>query len=70
MASGAVTPPLVLGEARAVRLVVDVLGREIAVLADGERPAGAHTVRLIPGAYVVRAELSGQAAARTLLVTR
>ena len=43
-----------------VRVVVyDVLGRQVAVLADGERAAGTHDValgaeRLTPGVYVVR----------------
>ncbi|HEX8385185.1 MAG TPA: T9SS type A sorting domain-containing protein, partial [Rubricoccaceae bacterium] len=45
--------------AGSVRLVVvDVLGREVAVLAEGERAAGPHTAALpgalAPGAYVVR----------------
>ncbi|HEX8385597.1 MAG TPA: DUF4397 domain-containing protein, partial [Rubricoccaceae bacterium] len=52
-----------------VRLVVvDVLGREVAVLADGERAAGAHTARLngahAPGADVVRLTTPGGASSR------
>ena len=54
--------------------VVDVLGREVAVLADGERAAGRHTValprRLASGVYVVTVEASGERAARTLTVVR
>lgn len=51
----------------AVRVsVVDVLGREVAVLASGELAAGAHAVRvpsLASGTYVVR--LAGEDAVRT-----
>ncbi len=49
-----------LPEAAKVRLVVyDMLGREVAVLADGERPAGQHSVRfdaakLTSGMYIYR----------------
>ena len=43
--AGATTLAFTLAEAGAVRLVVrDVLGREVAVLVDEERPAGAHEV--------------------------
>ncbi|WP_420454016.1 T9SS type A sorting domain-containing protein [Rubrivirga sp.] len=51
--------PYELPQAARVRLsVVDVLGREIAVLADGDRPAGWHEAsldarRLAPGLYHV-----------------
>ena len=43
------------------RVVADVLGRIVAVLVDGERPAGPHEARfetggLAPGVYVVRLE--------------
>jgi hypothetical protein len=54
------TVRVTLPEAGAVRVVVyDVLGRQVAVLADGERAAGTHDValdagRLAPGVYVVR----------------
>ena len=54
--------------------VVDVLGREVAVLADGERAAGAHAValprRLASGVYVVTVEAGGVRASRTLTVVR
>ena len=54
--------------------VVDVLGREVAVLADGERAAGRHTValpaRLAAGVYVVTVEAGDARASRTLTVVR
>ena len=54
--------------------VVDVLGREVAVLADGERAAGAHTValprRLASGVYVVTVEAGDARASRTVTVVR
>ena len=58
-----------------VRLVVvDVLGREVAVLADGERAAGAHTARLngahAPGADVVRLTTPGGASSRRVTDVR
>ena len=56
-----------LPEAGAVRLsVVDVLGREVAVLADGVLPAGAHrrTWDGAAGTYVVRLETEGAVATR------
>ncbi len=63
-----------LAEAGAVRLsVFDALGREVAVLAAGERAAGAHearldAARLAPGVYVVRLEAAGRAVTRRLAV--
>ncbi len=65
-----------LAEAARVRLVVyDLLGREVAVLVDGSRPAGAHEVgfdasRLAPGLYVARLTAGTYATARRLTVTR
>ncbi len=59
--SGVVTVPIVLGEATDLRVVVfDVLGREVAHLAEGRFEAGVHHIRfdgtrLPAGAYVVRA---------------
>ena len=54
--------------------VVDVLGRQVAVLADGERAAGPHVLalpqRLAAGVYVVTVEAAGERAARTLTVVR
>ena len=54
--------------------LVDVLGREVAVLADGPREAGPHEVAidgaaLRPGVYVARVWVDGQPAA-ALPVTR
>ncbi|HIL58420.1 MAG TPA: T9SS type A sorting domain-containing protein, partial [Rhodothermales bacterium] len=60
----------------AVRLAVyDLLGREVAVLAEGTRPAGAHTARfdsraLAAGAYLVRLDAGGQSATRRLTVVK
>ena len=57
---GAVTVPFEVAAAGPVRLAAyDVLGREVAVLVDGDRDAGAHQARLDVGAlaagvYVVR----------------
>ena len=57
-----------------VRIAVsDVLGREVAVLTDGERPAGPlearlNAGRLAPGVYVV--QLEAGTAARRLTVVR
>jgi hypothetical protein len=53
--------------------VYDVLGREVAVLVDGERPAGAHTARLdvrglANGVYLVRLDAAGQRGTRRLTV--
>ena len=53
--------------------VVDVLGRTVAVLADGARAAGAHTLalpRLASGVYVVAVDAGGERASRTLTVVR
>ena len=59
-----------------VRVVVtDVLGREVAVLVDGERMAGAHeasfdTGRLAPGVYVVRLSAGAETAVQRVTVAR
>ncbi|HEX9953211.1 MAG TPA: T9SS type A sorting domain-containing protein [Rubricoccaceae bacterium] len=55
--------------------VLDALGREVAVLADGARPAGRHDVvvaagRLAPGVYVVRLTAGAVAIVRRLTVVR
>ncbi|MEM1041320.1 MAG: T9SS type A sorting domain-containing protein [Bacteroidota bacterium] len=65
-----------LAEAAAVRLVVfDVLGREVAVLAEGAREAGPHTAAfdgsaLAAGTYLVRLEAGGVVETQTLTLTR
>ncbi|HEX8386808.1 MAG TPA: T9SS type A sorting domain-containing protein, partial [Rubricoccaceae bacterium] len=65
-----------LAESGAVRLsVVDLLGREVAVLEDSERPAGRHTARLeaqrfAPGVYVVRLATAGRILVRRVVVVR
>ena len=67
---------LTLAEAGLVRVtVVDVLGRQVAVLAEGVRGAGEHTVglgaeRLVPGVYVVRVTAGASSAVRRLTVSR
>ena len=59
-----------------VRVVItDVLGREVAVLVDGERPAGPSDValetgRLAPGVYVVRLVAGSEATVRRVTVAR
>ncbi|HLT46695.1 MAG TPA: M14 family zinc carboxypeptidase [Rubricoccaceae bacterium] len=55
--------------------VYDVLGREVAVLADGPRSAGRNEVAfdasgLAPGVYVLRLTAGGEAAVRRLTVAR
>ncbi len=73
---GSTVLTLALPQASHVRLAVyDVLGREVAVLLDGERPAGGHEVtfdagRLAPGVYVVRLGAAGGATTRTVTVVR
>jgi hypothetical protein len=62
-----------LPEGGAVRLVLyDAIGRTVAALVDGERPAGVHEAvlhagRLAPGVYVAR--LSGDGGEEVRLVT-
>lgn len=63
--TGTTTVPFTLDKATEISLVLyDVLGREVAVLAEGQREAGPHTVSfdgsLLPaGAYFYRLEASG-----------
>ena len=65
-----------LSEAMVARIVVyDALGREVAVLADGEQPAGSYEVvfngaDLAPGTYVVRFEAAGEERAFTMIKLR
>ena len=56
-------------------VVVDVLGRQVAVLADGEQAAGQYQARLdagalAPGVYVLRLDGAGGRVARTVTVVR
>ena len=75
-ARGAATIGFSLPEAGAVRLtVVDLLGREVAILADGETAAGRHTATLdasglAPGVYVVRLASGTEALTRRVVVVR
>lgn len=55
--------------------VLDVLAREVAVLADGERSAGVHEAdldagRLAPGVYVVRLEAGTETVVRCVTVAQ
>ncbi|MEL7363983.1 MAG: T9SS type A sorting domain-containing protein, partial [Bacteroidota bacterium] len=65
-AAGTMTIPLALGQAATVRVtVVDVLGREVAVVHAGRLAAGRHTLAfdtrgLASGVYVIRALRDGQ----------
>jgi hypothetical protein len=74
--SGAAMVAYSLPAAGAARVVVyDVLGREVAVLADGPAPAGRREAsleagRLAPGVYVVAVETAAGRAARTLTIVR
>ena len=86
--SVALAPPAPNPSARGVRLafttpangpvrlaVYDVLGREVAVVADGERPAGEHAAAwdasgAAAGVYVVRLEAGGAVVTRTVTVVR
>ncbi|PAP77489.1 T9SS type A sorting domain-containing protein [Rubrivirga marina] len=71
--AGGTTVTFETGEAGPVRVsLVDVLGREVAVVSEGERPAGAHRVRLdgaglAPGPYLLR--IAEGAAVRSVPVT-
>ena len=75
-ADGTVRVPFRTGVAGALRLaVVDVLGREVAVLAEGPHAAGPHAVTLdtsalAPGRYTVRLSGDGVQATRPLTVVR
>jgi fibronectin-binding autotransporter adhesin len=74
--AGRATVRYSLAEAGPVRVAVaDLLGREVAVLVDGERAAGAHEAaldagRLAPGVYVVRLTTGGGVQARRITVAR
>lgn len=63
-------------DAASVRLAVyDVLGREVAVIVDAEKAAGAHTASLnvsgfAPGVYVLRLSANDAVQVRTLTVAR
>lgn len=65
-----------LPQAGPVRLAVyDMLGREVAVLVDGVKPAGRHTVtfdadHLSSGVYLYRLEAAGQTLTRTMLLLK
>ena len=75
-AAGAAEVRFTLDAAGPARLsVYDALGREVAVLADGEREAGPHTARLdtaglAPGVYLVRLATGGAEATTQLTVVR
>ncbi len=75
-AAGAVTLSYALAEASPVRLAVyDVLGRAVAVVAEGRREAGEHRAGLdvssLPaGLYLVRIDAGPEAHTRSLTVTR
>ena len=75
-AAGWTTLRYSLAEPGPVRLaVVDLLGREVAVLAEGAQPAGRHEARLdagrlAPGVYVVRLTAGLAVEARRLTVAR
>ena len=72
---GAARVRFTLPTAGAARVrVVDVLGREVATLADGDHRVGAHEVSLprglSAGVYVVTVEAGAERSARTLTVVR
>ena len=73
---GAARVAFSLAEAGAARLTaVDALGREVAVLADGDLGAGPHTAtfesaNLPAGVYVLRLEAGGQVLVQNATVTR
>lgn len=75
-AAASATVRYTLAAPGAVRLTLtDVLGREVAVLADGERPAGPHEAsfdagRLAPGVYVVRLTAASGPVTRRVTVVR
>ncbi|MEM6783471.1 MAG: T9SS type A sorting domain-containing protein, partial [Bacteroidota bacterium] len=72
----AVTVPLVLAEPAEVRVMVyDLLGREVAVLADGAQAAGTHVLVIETavwpaGAYLIRATVDGATETRRVTVSR
>ena len=75
-ARGRVAVPFELPrEGRARVSVVDVLGREVAVLVDAEHETGAHTAALpagslAPGVYLVRLVAGGEVRVRQITVVR
>ena len=75
-ARGVVSVPYALPAPAPVRLtVIDALGREVARLVDGPRPAGHHTARLdtgpLPsGVYLMRVEIGDALLVRSLVVAR
>lgn len=73
-AAGPVTVPFTLADAADVTLrVVDVLGREVATLVDGPRPAGAHVATWRPtaaGTFLVVLDDGRQRATRRVAVIR
>ena len=72
--TGRARVPFVLDAAATVRLtVLDALGREVAVLAEGALAAGAHEASLpalAPGVYHVRLVAGGEATVRRAVVVR
>ncbi|PAP77887.1 M4 family metallopeptidase [Rubrivirga marina] len=68
--------PFTLAASGAVRLsVFDALGRRVATLVDGDRPAGEHAATwnaagLAGGVYLVRLEVAGAVRTRTVTVAR
>ncbi len=72
----AATVPFAVAESGRVRLsVFDVLGRRVAVLADGEMAAGAHRAtfdgnRLASGVYLVVLEADGQRQSQKVMLVR
>jgi hypothetical protein len=75
-AAGRATLTYELPEATAVRIALfDVLGREVAVLVDGEQPAGTHrhdlaTAQLPSGLYVYRVQVGAHIRTHKLTVVR
>ena len=75
-ARGATTLSFTLDRSGPVRLAVfDALGREVAVLVDGARPAGRHEARvdagrLAPGVYLARLTSEGTSVSRVIAVVR
>ena len=74
--SASATVEFALPAAARVRLsLYDVLGREVAVVADGDRPAGVHAVRLdardlASGTYLVRLVAGADVRIQRVTVTR
>ncbi|MEX1054820.1 MAG: T9SS type A sorting domain-containing protein, partial [Rhodothermales bacterium] len=68
--------PFTLPETAHVRLeVFDMLGRRVAVLVDGVKPAGAHlaifeAAGLSTGLYLVKLDVSGRIFTKTMILAR